>query len=116
MNLQCPIGDGIGHLVGDYTHDKQPTKFAAIEARWHDETPGAEVVIAWPNEKEERNDYAISIPYLGSLIGSMLPFALKRLGLDPATSSAPFVATFVDVTGLVIYFTVSLVVLRGTML
>jgi magnesium transporter len=46
----------------------------------------------------------------------MLPFALKRLGLDPATSSAPFVATFVDVTGLVIYFTVSLVVLRGTML
>ena len=52
----------------------------------------------------------------GSLIGSMLPFALKRLGLDPATSSAPFVATFVDVTGLVIYFTVSMVVLRGTML
>lgn len=52
----------------------------------------------------------------GSLIGAMLPFGLKRLGLDPATSSAPFVATFVDVTGLVIYFTVSLIVLRGTML
>jgi len=52
----------------------------------------------------------------GSLIGSMLPFALKRLGLDPATSSAPFVATFVDVTGLVIYFSVSLMVLRGTLL
>ena len=52
----------------------------------------------------------------GSIIGSMLPFGLKRLGLDPATSSAPFVATFVDVTGLVIYFSVSLIVLRGTLL
>lgn len=52
----------------------------------------------------------------GSLIGSMLPFILKRLGVDPATSSAPFVATFVDVTGLVIYFSVSLMVLRGTLL
>lgn len=61
----------IGHLVGDYVHDKQPTKFAAIEARWHDETPASEVLIAWPNEKDERNEYAISIPYLGSLIGSM---------------------------------------------
>ena len=40
----------------------------------------------------------------------MLPFLLKRLGLDPATSSAPFVATLVDVTGLVIYFTVALVI------
>jgi magnesium transporter len=40
----------------------------------------------------------------GSLVGSMLPFLLRRLGLDPATSSAPFVATLVDVTGLLIYF------------
>lgn len=52
----------------------------------------------------------------GSLIGSMIPFALKSLGLDPATSSAPFVATFVDVTGLVIYFTTSMLILRGTLL
>ena len=49
----------------------------------------------------------------GTLSGSMLPFLLKRLGFDPATSSAPFVATLVDVTGLVIYFTVAMVVLRG---
>jgi magnesium transporter len=41
---------------------------------------------------------------------------LRRLGLDPATSSAPFVATLVDVTGLIIYFTVALVMLRGTLL
>ena len=58
----------------------------------------------------------VAIVLWGSLIGSMLPFGLKRLGLDPATSSAPFVATFVDVTGLVIYFTVSMMVLRGTLL
>jgi magnesium transporter len=52
----------------------------------------------------------------GTLTGSMLPFLLKRLGFDPATSSAPFVATLVDVTGLIIYFTVAMVVLRGTVL
>jgi magnesium transporter len=52
----------------------------------------------------------------GALVGSMLPFGHRRLGFDPATSSAPFVATVVDVTGLIIYFTVSLAVLRGTLL
>ena len=52
----------------------------------------------------------------GSLSGSMLPFLLRRVGLDPATSSAPFVATLVDVTGLVIYFNVALLLLRGTVL
>jgi magnesium transporter len=46
----------------------------------------------------------------------MLPFVMKRLGADPATSSAPFVATLVDVTGLVIYFTVAATILRGTLL
>jgi magnesium transporter len=46
----------------------------------------------------------------------MLPFALRRVGLDPATASAPFVATLVDVTGLIIYFTVALLILRGTLL
>ena len=51
-----------------------------------------------------------------SLAGSMLPFLLKRIGFDPASASAPFVATLVDVTGLVIYFSVGVVVLRGTLL
>ena len=58
----------------------------------------------------------VGIVLWGTLSGSMLPFVLKRCGLDPATSSAPFVATLVDVTGLVIYFTVAMVVLRGTLL
>jgi magnesium transporter len=57
-----------------------------------------------------------AIVTFGSMAGSMLPFILKRLGFDPATASAPFVATLVDVTGLVIYFTVAYAVLRGTLL
>ena len=58
----------------------------------------------------------IGVVTFGSLAGSMLPFLLRRLGFDPATSSAPFVATLVDVTGLVIYFTVAMAILRGTLL
>jgi len=57
-----------------------------------------------------------AIVTFGSLTGSMLPFVLKRMGFDPATASGPFVATLVDVTGLVIYFSVAYVVLRGALL
>jgi magnesium transporter len=52
----------------------------------------------------------------GTLSGSMLPFVLRRLGFDPASASAPFVATLVDVSGLVIYFTAASLILRGTLL
>jgi magnesium transporter len=52
----------------------------------------------------------------GTLSGSLLPFLLRRLGLDPAASSAPFVATLCDVTGLLIYFGIAILVLRGTVL
>jgi magnesium transporter len=58
----------------------------------------------------------VGIVAFGSLAGSMLPFLLKRIGFDPASASAPFVATLVDVTGLVIYFTVAFAVLHGTLL
>jgi len=58
----------------------------------------------------------VGIVMFGSLTGSMLPFALQRIGFDPASASAPFVATLVDVTGLVIYFTVASMILRGTLL
>jgi magnesium transporter len=58
----------------------------------------------------------VGIVLWGTLSGSMLPILLRRLGLDPATSSAPFVATLVDVTGLVIYFGVAAVILHGTLL
>lgn len=58
----------------------------------------------------------IGVVLVGALIGSMLPFVLRRLGLDPAAASAPFVATIVDVTGIVIYFTVASIILRTTLL
>jgi len=58
----------------------------------------------------------VGIVAFGSLAGSMLPFLLKRIGFDPASASAPFVATLVDVTGLVIYFSVAFMVLHGTLL
>ncbi|HEY0527419.1 MAG TPA: magnesium transporter, partial [Gemmatimonadaceae bacterium] len=58
----------------------------------------------------------VGVVTFGSLAGSMLPFVLQRLGFDPASASAPFVATLVDVTGLTIYFYVALIILRGTLL
>ena len=58
----------------------------------------------------------IGIVTFGSVAGSLLPFLLKRAGFDPAAASAPFVATLVDVTGLIIYFSVAALVLRGTLL
>ena len=58
----------------------------------------------------------VGVVLWGTLSGSMLPFLLRRFGADPATSSAPFVATLVDVTGLVIYFSIALVIMRGAML
>lgn len=58
----------------------------------------------------------IGIVTFGSLAGSMLPFLLQRIGFDPASASAPFVATLVDVTGLVIYFSVAVLILSGTLL
>ena len=58
----------------------------------------------------------VGIVGFGSLAGSMLPFLLKRIGFDPASASAPFVATLVDVTGLVIYFSVAYAILHGTLL
>jgi cytochrome d ubiquinol oxidase subunit I len=75
-----PIQLFIGHLAGDYVHDHQPIKFAAIEGRWHDEQPASEVLIAIPDAASASNKYAISIPVLGSLIGS-ISLDSKEVGL-----------------------------------
>jgi magnesium transporter len=58
----------------------------------------------------------VGVVLWGTISGSMLPLIMRRLGFDPASASAPFVATLVDVTGLVIYFTVASVILHGTLL
>jgi magnesium transporter len=58
----------------------------------------------------------VGVVLWGTIAGSMLPIVLKRFGADPATSSAPFVATLVDVTGLIIYFSLAFVIMRGILL
>lgn len=58
----------------------------------------------------------VGVVTFGTIAGSMLPFILRRFGLDPASASAPFVATLVDVTGLIIYFNLAALMLRGTLL
>lgn len=84
-------------------------------------------IFAWPAKPlEYQNNFTLigvtigltvmCIVIWGTLIGSMLPFIFKRLGFDPASASAPFVATIVDVTGLIIYFTMASYVLSGTLL
>src|SRR5271170_2596741 len=78
--ILVPVQIFFGHLNGDYVHDYQPAKFAAIEARWHDEQPAGEVLIAIPDEQTQTNYFEIKIPVLGSLIGSM-SFDSKEVGL-----------------------------------
>jgi magnesium transporter len=84
-------------------------------------------ILLWPTRATLYGEHyiLIAITVAGSLVGvvlwgtisgSMLPLIMRRLGFDPASASAPFVATLVDVTGLVIYFTVASVILYGTLL
>src|ERR1700736_541390 len=70
----------------------------------------------WPLVALTVGTALVGVVLWGSLSGSMLPFILRRVGADPATSSAPFVATLVDVTGLIIYFSIALLIMRGAML
>lgn len=84
-------------------------------------------IVLWPARDQLYGPHALMVAVtvsislvgvvgFGSVVGAMLPFLLRRLGFDPATASAPFVATLVDVTGLVIYFTAASILLRGTLL
>jgi cytochrome d ubiquinol oxidase subunit I len=79
-SVLVPVQLVFGHLVGDYVHQHQPAKFAAIEARWHDEQPASEVIIGIPDAATESNRYALTIPVLGSIIGSMSTTS-KEVGL-----------------------------------
>jgi len=66
-----PVQGLFGHLNGEYVVHYQPSKMAAIEARWHDEKPASEVLLAWPDVENRRNLFAITLPPpLGSLIDS----------------------------------------------
>jgi cytochrome bd ubiquinol oxidase subunit I len=90
-----PVQLFFGHLTGDYVHDRQPVKFAAIEGRWHDQQPASEVLLAVPDPASETNKYAISVPVLGSLIGSMSLHS-KEVGLTdfPRADRPPMIIPF----------------------
>ena len=90
-----PIQLFFGHLVGDYVHDRQPVKFAAIEGRWHDEQPAGEVLLAIPDSAAETNHYQIKIPVLGSLVGSSSLHS-KEVGLTdfPRADRPPVMIPF----------------------
>ncbi|HZH66790.1 MAG TPA: magnesium transporter [Flavisolibacter sp.] len=88
---------------------------------------GIAVISVWHTMSHRFGEYYLSVAFTigislmgvvlwGTLVGSMLPLILKRLGADPAASSTPFVATLVDVTGLIIYFSVALLILKGKLL
>jgi cytochrome bd ubiquinol oxidase subunit I len=76
-----PIQLFFGHLTGEYVLKHQPAKFAAIESRWKNEQPAKEVLIAIPDEANERNLFAITVPKLGSLIASG-NFTAAEVGLE----------------------------------
>jgi cytochrome d ubiquinol oxidase subunit I len=90
-----PLQIFFGHLTGDYVHDRQPAKFAAIEGRWHDEQPAGEVLIGWPDAKAERNLLEVKVPVLGSVIGSM-SFTSREVGLTsfPPADRPPVLIPF----------------------
>ncbi|SFT80337.1 cytochrome ubiquinol oxidase subunit I [Sedimentitalea nanhaiensis] len=76
-----PVQLYFGHLTGLYVYKHQPAKFAAIEARWHTEQPASEVLIAWPDQSERRNLFAVTVPGLGSFIASG-NWTSRETGLD----------------------------------
>jgi cytochrome bd ubiquinol oxidase subunit I len=91
-----PIQLFFGHLNGEYVVHHQPSKMAAIEARWHDEKPASEVLLAWPDEKNGRNLFAITLPApLGSLIDSD-SLTAGEVGMDsiPPENRPPVVIPF----------------------
>jgi cytochrome d ubiquinol oxidase subunit I len=93
--ILMPIQLLFGHLTGDYVHNYQPAKFAAVEGRWHDEQPAGEVLLALPDEASERNLYELKTPVLGSLVGSM-SLTSKEVGLTdfPSRDRPPVVIPF----------------------
>jgi len=91
-----PVQGFFGHLNGEYVVHHQPAKMAAIEARWHDEKPASEVLLAWPDVENRRNLFAITLPPpFGSLIGSD-SLTAGEVGLDsiPQENWPPVVIPF----------------------
>src|SRR5919201_3320624 len=112
MGREVQAGLSLGVILGTIGIIRVTAWAIVGEQYFHQQPYGAH----WPLVALTVGVALFGVVLWGTLSGSMLPFLLRRVGADPATSSAPFVATLVDVTGLVIYFSIALVIMRGAML
>jgi magnesium transporter len=112
MSREVQAGLSLGLILGAIGIIRVGAWAIIAERYFHQQPYGAH----WPLIALTVGIALVGVVLWGTLSGSMLPFLLRRVGADPATSSAPFVATLVDVTGLIIYFSIALVILRGAML
>jgi magnesium transporter len=112
MSRELQAGLALGMILGAIGAVRVAVWSVVGDHYFHRQVYGAH----WPLVAMTVGVALIGVVLWGSLSGSMLPFLLRRVGADPATSSAPFVATLVDVTGLIIYFSIALVIMRGAML
>ena len=112
MGREVQAGLSLGVILGTIGIIRVAAWAIVGEQYFHQQPYGAH----WPLVALTVGVALVGVVLWGTLSGSMLPFLLRRVGADPATSSAPFVATLVDVTGLIIYFSIALVIMRGAML
>jgi magnesium transporter len=112
MGREVQAGLSLGIILGAIGIIRVAAWAIVGEQYFHQQPYGAH----WPLVALTVGIALVGVVLWGTLSGSMLPFLLRRVGADPATSSAPFVATLVDVTGLIIYFSIALVIMRGAML
>ena len=112
MGREVQAGLWLGAILGAIGIIRVGAWAIIREQYFHQQPYGAH----WPLVALTVGIALVGVVLWGTLSGSMLPFLLRRVGADPATSSAPFVATLVDVTGLIIYFSIALVIMRGAML
>ena len=112
MGREVQAGLSLGLILGAIGIMRVGAWAIIGEQYFHQQPYGAH----WPLVALTVGIALVGVVLWGTLSGSMLPFLLRRVGADPATSSAPFVATLVDVTGLIIYFSIAMVIMRGAML
>jgi magnesium transporter len=112
MGREVQAGLSLGLILGAIGIMRVGAWALIGEQYFHQQPYGAH----WPLVALTVGIALVGVVLWGTLSGSMLPFLLRRVGADPATSSAPFVATLVDVTGLIIYFSIAMVIMRGAML
>jgi magnesium transporter len=112
MNREIQAGLALGAILGVIGVVRVGAWALIGETYFHRQPYGPH----WPLVAVTVGISLVGVVLWGTLSGSMLPFVLRRVGADPATSSAPFVATLVDVTGLIIYFSIAFFIMKGAIL